>query len=78
MCISILHSGADSTGYEAREERWSPVQSVEKVLLSVMSVIADPNPDSPANIDAAKLLRADRDAFALKAQEDVMRSFEES
>ena len=76
MCISILHAGTDSTGYEAREERWSPVQSVEKVLLSVMSVIAEPNADSPANIDAAKLLRADAAAFARRAQEDVMRSFQ--
>jgi ubiquitin-protein ligase len=33
-------------------ERWSPVQSVEKILLSVMSMLAEPNDESGANIDA--------------------------
>ena len=40
VCISILHSpGDDPTGYESSSERWSPVQSVEKILLSVVSML---------------------------------------
>ena len=32
VCISILHApGDDPLGYELSNERWSPVQSVEKV-----------------------------------------------
>lgn len=27
-------------GYESSAERWSPVQSVEKILLSVVSMLA--------------------------------------
>lgn len=27
-------------GYESSSERWSPVQSVEKILLSVISMLA--------------------------------------
>ena len=58
VCISILHApGDDPNHYESANERWSPVQSVEKVLLSVMSMLAEPNDESPANIDAAKLWR---------------------
>lgn len=35
VCISILHSpGDDPLGYESSSERWSPVQSVEKILLA--------------------------------------------
>jgi len=34
-------------------ERWSPVQSVEKILLSVVSVLAEPNDESGANIEAS-------------------------
>jgi len=34
-------------------ERWSPVQSVEKILLSVVSMLAEPNDESGANIDAS-------------------------
>lgn len=41
MCISILHApGDDPMGYESSAERWSPVQSVEKILLSVVSMLA--------------------------------------
>ena len=50
-------------GYELPVERWSPVQSVEKVLLSVVSMLAEPNDESPANVDAAKLWRNDRKRF---------------
>ena len=58
VCISILHApGDDPLGYETSSERWSPVQSVEKVLLSVMSMLAEPNCESPANVDAAKMWR---------------------
>ncbi|CAH8651641.1 unnamed protein product [Schistosoma rodhaini] len=41
VCISILHApGDDPMGYESSVERWSPVQSVEKILLSVVSMLA--------------------------------------
>lgn len=32
--------GDDPMGYESSAERWSPVQSVEKILLSVVSMLA--------------------------------------
>ena len=64
VCISILHApGDDPNHYEQASERWSPVQSVEKVLLSVMSMLAEPNDESPANIDAAKMWRSDNGEY---------------
>lgn len=64
VCISILHApGVDPMGYESSSERWSPVQSVEKVLLSVISMLAEPNDESGANVDAAKMWREDRKQF---------------
>jgi len=54
VCISILHPpGEDPNRYETSDERWSPVQSIEKILISVMSMLAEPNDESPANIEAA-------------------------
>ena len=54
VCISILHEpGEDKYGYEKAEERWLPVHTVETILLSVISMISDPNDESPANVDAA-------------------------
>jgi len=64
VCISILHApGDDPLGYESSAERWSPVQSVEKILLSVVSMLAEPNDESGANVDAAKMWRENRTEF---------------
>eukprot|EP00842_Homolaphlyctis_polyrhiza_P006681 jgi/Hompol1/7013/HPOL_002826-RA len=53
VCISILHApGDDPMQYEHASERWSPVQSVEKILLSVVSMLA-----------ASKMWREDRKRF---------------
>lgn len=64
VCISILHPpGDDPTGYEHSSERWSPVQSIEKILLSVVSMLSEPNDESGANIDASKMWRENRQKF---------------
>jgi len=38
---------------ERAEERWRPILGVESIIVSVISMLSDPNDDSPANIDAA-------------------------
>lgn len=58
VCISILHEpGDDKFGYEKASERWLPVHTVETILISVISMLADPNDESPANVDAAVSIR---------------------
>lgn len=75
VCISILHpAGDDPNHYEHASERWSPIQSVEKILLSVMNLLAEPNDESPANVDAAKQWRDRRDEYDKKVREGVRRS----
>lgn len=64
VCISILHEpGEDKYGYERPEERWLPIHTVETIMISVISMLADPNGDSPANVDAAVSSEA-KEAFA--------------
>jgi ubiquitin-conjugating enzyme E2 G1 len=36
-------SGDDRWGYEKASERWLPVHTVETILVSVISMLADPN-----------------------------------
>lgn len=75
MCISILHApGDDPMGYESSLERWSPVQSVEKILLSVITMLAEPNIESAANVDAAKTWRENRTKFDQMAKNSVRKS----
>ena len=38
---------------ELPEERWLPTQTVGTILLSVISMLNDPNPSSAANVDAS-------------------------
>ena len=39
LYIVRVLAGDDPLGYEHSSERWSPVQSVEKILLSVISML---------------------------------------
>lgn len=77
VCISILHPPEeDQYGYESVAERWSPVQSPETILLSVISMLGSPNDESPANIEAGKLWREDRKEFKRRVRKCVRDSQE--
>jgi len=79
VCISILHEpGDDRFGYEKASERWLPIHTVETILISVISMLADPNDESPANVDAAKMWRENYQEFRRKVAQCVRRSQEES
>ncbi len=55
VCISILHPPGEDryNEQETAEERWRPIIGVEAIIISVISMLSDPNDTSPANIDAA-------------------------
>ncbi|KAF2703056.1 ubiquitin-conjugating enzyme [Pleomassaria siparia CBS 279.74] len=75
VCISILHPpGDDPNHYEQASERWSPIQSVEKILISVMSMLAEPNDESPANVEAAKMWREKRADYEKIVRDNVRKS----
>ncbi|KAJ0962395.1 hypothetical protein J5N97_030223 [Dioscorea zingiberensis] len=77
VCISILHApGDDPNGYELASERWTPVHTVESIVLSIISMLSSPNDESPANIEAAKEWRERRDDFKKKVSRIVRRSQE--
>lgn len=79
VCISILHApGDDPDHYEDASERWLPVHTVVSILISVISMISSPNTESPANVDAAKLLRDNPEEFAKRVQRTVRKSQDES
>ena len=78
VCISILHEpGDDKYGYEKASERWLPVHTVETILISVISMLADPNDESPANVDAAKEWRENYQEFKRKVARCVRKSQED-
>eukprot|EP00764_Aduncisulcus_paluster_P004844 gnl/Carplike_NY0171/1801_a2438_1040.p1 GENE.gnl/Carplike_NY0171/1801_a2438_1040~~gnl/Carplike_NY0171/1801_a2438_1040.p1 ORF type:complete len:160 (-),score=27.33 gnl/Carplike_NY0171/1801_a2438_1040:49-504(-) len=62
ICLDIL-----------KQTAWSPVLTVSKVLISLTSLLCDPNPDDPLVASAARLYKADRAAYNAKVKEWVAR-----
>ena len=63
VCISILHQGTDAYGYEKDYERWSPSHGVDSIMMSILSMLSEPNFESPANIDCSKLWKDEPDKY---------------
>lgn len=58
VCISILHFPTNNIqAGELPQERWNPTQNVRSVLMSIISMLSEPNTSSPANIDASLMYR---------------------
>ena len=64
VCISILHEGVDSTGYENDDMRWTPAQNIQTIMRSIQLLFHEPNCDSPANIDASVMFRDNKEGMA--------------
>lgn len=52
ICLDILKS-----------DNWSPAWNLEHLIVAILMLIDDPEPDSPYNIDLANLYRSDPAAF---------------
>ena len=63
ICLDIL------------QKAWSPIYDVAAVLTSVQSLLSDPNPDSPANAEAARLYGENRREYNRRVKEVVERSW---
>lgn len=75
VCISILHApGEDEFSGELASERWMPTQTVASIMLSVISMLDDPNLSSPANVEASVMYRDRRQEFIDRCSVLVTRS----
>lgn len=56
---------------ETAAERWSPAQRAESVLISILSLLDDPECSSPANVEAGVMLRKNPGCFRQRVMKDV-------
>ena len=79
VCISILHNpGMDQFNEQERiDEKWRPSLGVEQIVVSVISMLSDPNCDSPANIDASVMLKNHRKEYEQKVRQLTLKSIED-
>ena len=64
ICLDILQNA------------WSPIYDVSAVLTSIQSLLCDPNPNSPANSEAARLYQEQRQEYEKKVKACVTESWD--
>lgn len=67
----VYHPNISASGsicLDILKDKWSPALSISKVLLSIESLLTDPNPNDPLVPDIANLFIKDRHAYEERAR----------
>mmetsp|Transcript_16801 Transcript_16801/g.27231 ORF Transcript_16801/g.27231 Transcript_16801/m.27231 type:complete len:189 (+) Transcript_16801:196-762(+) len=66
ICLDIL------------QNNWSPIYDIAAILTSIQSLLCDPNPNSPANSEAAGLFQSNKREYDRRVRQVVEQSWVEA